>query len=82
MPPDYVKSKVEELRRECDAIGRDFSKLQISPFGLVEGDRSTVQKGLEEYRKAGVIRFVVGLRYQLAPDTYVAELKRLAALYL
>jgi probable F420-dependent oxidoreductase len=82
MPHDYVKSKVEELRRECDAIGRDFSQLEISPFGFVEGNRSAVHKGLEDYRKAGATRFVIGIRYQLTPDSYEAELTRLATLYL
>ena len=82
MPADYVKSKVNELHRECDAIGRDFSQLDISAFGLVEGDRSAVQKGLEDYRKAGATRFVIGLRHQLTPATYKGELKRLAELYI
>ena len=82
MPADYVKSKVEELRRECDKLGRDFSRLEISPFGLLEGDRSAVQNGLAEYRDAGATRFVIGLRYQLTPDTCQADLTRLASLYL
>jgi hypothetical protein len=73
---------VDELRRECDAVGRDFSRLDISAFGLIEGDRSTVQKGLEDYRDAGATRFVVGLRYQLTPTNYEGELQHLASLYL
>jgi len=81
VPHDYVKVKADELRRECDAVGRDFAELDISAFGLIEGDRSAVQKGLENYREAGAGRFVVGLRHQLTPDSYETELQRLAALY-
>ncbi len=81
MPHDYVKAKVGELRRECDAVGRDFEKLDISALGLIEGGRSAVQKELELYRNAGAQRFVVGLRTQLRPDNYEAELTRLASLY-
>ena len=81
VPANYVKKNLEELRRECDAAGRDFAKLDITAMGFVQGDRSAVQAGLEEYQKAGTHRFVIGIPTQLKADTYEAELKRLASLY-
>lgn len=81
VPHGFLKKQLEELRRECDAAKRDFAKLDITAMGFVQGDRAAVQKGLEEYGKAGAHRFVVGVPNQLKPDNYEAELKRLADLY-
>ena len=81
MPHGYLKNKLEELRRECDAVRRDFAKLDITAMGFVQGDRSAVQSGFEQYAKAGAHRFVVGLPMQVKPDQYEAELTRLASLY-
>jgi hypothetical protein len=81
VPHTYLKNKLEELRRECDAVGRDFAKLDITAMGFVPGDRGAVQQGLAEYAKAGAHRFVIGIQSQLKPDQYEAELTRLASLY-
>jgi probable F420-dependent oxidoreductase len=81
VPHGYLKSKLDELRRECDAVGRDFAKLDITAMGFVQGDRAAVQAGVNEYAKAGTHRFVIGVPNQLKPDQYEAELTRLASLY-
>jgi probable F420-dependent oxidoreductase len=82
VPHDYLARQLEQLRRECDAAGRDFARLDITAMGFIPGDRSAVRAGLEAYRKAGAHRFVIGVQTQLKPDTYEAELKRLASLYI
>jgi probable F420-dependent oxidoreductase len=81
VPQTYLKNKLEELRRECDAVGRDFAKLDITAMGFIQGDRGAVQTGLEQYGKVGTHRFVIGVPNQLKPDQYEAELTRLASLY-
>jgi probable F420-dependent oxidoreductase len=81
VPHGYVRKQLDELRRECDAVGRDFAKLDITAMGFIQGERAAVQEGLENYRKAGVHRFVIGVQNQLKPDNYEAELRRLANLY-
>jgi hypothetical protein len=82
VPHDYLKSKLDELRHECDAAGRDFAKLDITAMGFVQGDRGAVQAGLEQYAKVGTHRFVIGVPNQLKADQYEAELTRLAGLYI
>jgi len=81
VPHGYVKKQLDELRRECDAARRDFAKLDITAMSFIQGDRAAVQEGLENYRKAGANRFVIGVQNQLKPDNYEAELKKLASLY-
>lgn len=81
VPHGYVKKQLDELRRACDAVGRDFAKLDITAMGFIQGERAAVQEELENYRKAGAHRFVIGVQNQLKPENYEAELKRLANLY-
>ena len=50
-------------------------------MGFIQGERAAVQEGLENYRKAGTHRFVIGVPNQLKAENYEAELKRLANLY-
>jgi probable F420-dependent oxidoreductase len=82
VPHGYLKKQLDELKRECDTAGRDFAKLDITAMGMVQGDRSAVQEGLENYAKAGAHRFVIGVPNQLKPDNCEAELKKLADLYI
>src|SRR5260370_30014962 len=55
------KERVDELKRECAAVGRDFSKLDLTIMGGIAGDRAKVQDGLKEYAAAGAHRFVAGV---------------------
>lgn len=81
------KERVDELKRECAAVGRDFSKLDITIMGGIAGDRAKVQDGLKEFVAAGAHRFVAGLGdltssgqfdYKSTEDT----LKKIASLYI
>ncbi len=82
VPHGYLKKQLDELRRECNAVRRDFAKLDITAMGFIQGDRSAVQQGLESYENAGTHRYVVGVPTQLKPEKYEAELKKLAGLYI
>lgn len=77
---EYVKRQLEQLRRECDAAGRDFAKLDITAMGNITGERAQVQEGLAKFAAAGAPRFVIGVP-TLRPDGCEAELTRLASLY-
>ncbi|MBI3799170.1 MAG: hypothetical protein HY268_19680 [Deltaproteobacteria bacterium] len=81
VPHGYVKKQLDELRRECDAVGRDFSTLDITVMGFIQGERAAVQEGLDKYLQTGTQRFVIGVQTLLKPEKYEAELTRLAALY-
>jgi probable F420-dependent oxidoreductase len=81
VPQSYLHKQMDELRRECDAVGRDFLKLDITAMGFIEGDQRAVQNGLAQYASAGAGRFVIGVPRQLKPDNYEAELIRLASIY-
>ncbi|HYL58764.1 MAG TPA: LLM class F420-dependent oxidoreductase [Candidatus Acidoferrales bacterium] len=74
------KEKVDELRRECAAVGRDFSQLDITIMGAIQGDRAKVQDGLKEFAAAGAHRFVAGLG-DFTPETYENMLKKIGGLY-
>jgi probable F420-dependent oxidoreductase len=74
------KEKVDELRRECAAVGRDFSTLEITIMGAIQGDRAKVQDGLKEFAAAGAHRFVAGLG-DFTPETYENMLKKIGGLY-
>jgi probable F420-dependent oxidoreductase len=78
---------VEDMRRdlatlkdECRAAGRDFSKLDITVMGGIQGDRAATQRELERYAATGVGRFVVALG-TLAPHDYKDRLAKLAEQY-
>jgi hypothetical protein len=76
-----MKESVGQLKEECRAIGRDFSKLDITCTGAIEGERAQVQEELKKFADAGVGRFVV-MAGDVTPANYKARLERLASLYL
>ena len=75
-----LKARVDELRRECAAVGRNFAELDITIMGGIRGDRAKVQDGLKEFAEAGAARFVAGLG-DLTFESSEGTLKKLAALY-
>src|SRR5271155_242813 len=75
-----LKTRVDELKRECAAVGRNFAELDITIMGGIRGDRAKVQDGLKEFAEAGAGRFVAGLG-DLTFETTEGTLKKLAALY-
>ena len=79
-----MKTHLAKLREECNAVGRDFSQLDITIFKReLRGDRGAVQAGLQEYAAAGVHRFVLMLMgTRLDRQSCAGELERLAALYI
>ncbi len=80
--PDEFKSALAELREECQKVGRDFSKLDITAMGGLGDDRAKVRDELGKYAAVGVGRFVIALvAGPLGPQKYKAELERLAKLY-
>ena len=81
-----LKERVDELKRECAAVGRDFAKLDITIMGGIAGDRAKVQDSLKEFAAAGAHRFVAGVGdltssgqfdYKSSEET----LKKIASLY-
>jgi probable F420-dependent oxidoreductase len=75
-----LKTRVDELKRECTAVGRNFAELDITIMGGIRGDRATVQDGLKEFAEAGAGRFVAGLG-DLTFENSEGMLKKIAALY-
>jgi probable F420-dependent oxidoreductase len=78
---DVFKEKVDNLKRECAAVGRDFASLDITIMGGISGDRARVQDGLMEYAAAGAQRFVVGLG-DFTTDNFEGVLKKTASTYI
>ena len=76
-----LKERVEELKRECAEVNRDFSKLDITIMGGIVGDRAKVQDGLKEFAAAGAHRFVAGLG-DLTFESSEGTLKKIASLYI
>lgn len=76
-----LKDQVGRLRTECERVGRDFDRLEISVVTSISDDRSEVREGIAGYAEAGAKRLVVGWR-TLDADHYEKELDRLASLYL
>jgi alkanesulfonate monooxygenase SsuD/methylene tetrahydromethanopterin reductase-like flavin-dependent oxidoreductase (luciferase family) len=75
-----LKTRVDELKRECTAVGRNFAELDITIMGGIRGDRATVQDALKEFAEAGAGRFVAGLG-ELTFENSEGMLKKIAALY-
>ena len=75
-----LKTRVDELKRECAAVGRNFAELDITIMGAIRGDRAKVQDGLKEFAEAGAGRFVAGLG-DLTFESSEGTLKKIAALY-
>jgi alkanesulfonate monooxygenase SsuD/methylene tetrahydromethanopterin reductase-like flavin-dependent oxidoreductase (luciferase family) len=76
-----LKTRVDDLKRECAAVGRNFAELDITIMGGIRGDRAKVQDGLKEFAEAGARRFVAGLGELTFANTE-ATLKKIAALYI
>jgi probable F420-dependent oxidoreductase len=79
--PPFMKENLPKLRDECRAVGRDYSKLDITVMGAVRGERGQVQDELRRFEDCGVSRYVVtpGL---LTPEDYQQRLEHYASLYL
>ena len=75
-----LKTRVDELKRECAAVGRNFAELDITIMGGIRGDRAKVQDELKEFAAAGAGRFVAGLG-DLTFESSEGTLKKIAALY-
>lgn len=79
--PAYMKEHLAILKDECRASGRDYSKLDITVMGALQGERPQVQDELRKFADLGVGRFVFQTA-PLTPDNYKIRLERFAALYL
>ncbi len=76
-----MKEHLPKLRRECRAVGRDYSKLDITVMGTIRGERAEVQDELRRFEDCGVGRYVVTTGV-LTPEDYKQRLERYASLYL
>ncbi len=83
LTPAQLSEELGKLRAECAAARTDFARMDITIMRReLRGERADVQTGLKQYADAGAHRFVLMLiGGQLRPDSYAAELRRLAALY-
>jgi len=77
----YMKENLAVLKDECRAVGRDYSKLDITVMGALQGERVEVQEELSKFGELGVGRFVFQTG-GLTPDNYKSRLERFASLYL
>jgi probable F420-dependent oxidoreductase len=84
LSPSVLWDELGKLRGECDSVGRDYGRLDITIMKReLRGDRASVQSGLREYEDVGAHRFVImQIGSRMTASTYEAELERLAALYL
>jgi hypothetical protein len=84
LSPTVLRDELSKLRSECDSVGRDYGRLDITIMKReLRGDRMSVQSGLREYEEAGAHRFVImQIGSRMTAATYEAELERLGALYL
>jgi probable F420-dependent oxidoreductase len=82
--PGQLKTDLARLRAECEAIGRDYTRLDITVVRReLRGDRTQVQEGLAQYVAAGADRIVLLELYPLfRPDNYESALEKLASLYI
>jgi probable F420-dependent oxidoreductase len=77
----YMKEHLALLKDECRARGREYSKLDITVMGALQGERTQVQEELRKFADLGVGRFVFQTA-PLTPDNYKVRLEHFAALYL
>jgi probable F420-dependent oxidoreductase len=77
----YMKENLATLKRECAAIGRDFSKLDITVMGPAHTDRGEAGDEMMELAELGVGRYVFALG-TLTPENYQKRLEQYAATYL
>jgi len=78
---DYMKEQLAVLKAECAAVGRDYSKLDLTLMGTIKGNRDVVQAELKRFESLGVNRFVV-MTSILTPDNYREKLAQYAATYI
>jgi probable F420-dependent oxidoreductase len=76
-----MQRDIAVLKDECREIGRDFTKLDITVMGGIQGDRAATRRELERYAEIGVGRFVVALGTFTAND-YKERLAKLAEQYI
>jgi alkanesulfonate monooxygenase SsuD/methylene tetrahydromethanopterin reductase-like flavin-dependent oxidoreductase (luciferase family) len=83
LSPAELKDELAKLRAECAAAGSDFERKEITLMRReMRGERAEVHTGLAQYAAAGAQRFVIMmLGGALRPESYQAELRRLASLY-
>ncbi|HZP44310.1 MAG TPA: LLM class F420-dependent oxidoreductase [Candidatus Binataceae bacterium] len=55
---DYLRRKLAELREECDKVGRNFSKLDVTAMVSLPDDRARVQELIGQMDELGVGRIV------------------------
>jgi probable F420-dependent oxidoreductase len=75
--PAYVKEHLAILKNECRAAGRDYSRLDITVMGALQGERGQVQEELGKFAELGVGRFVCQVG-TLGPNDYQRRLENLA----
>jgi probable F420-dependent oxidoreductase len=76
-----MQRDIAALKQECLAVGRDFTKLDITVMGGIQGDRVATRRELERYAEMGVGRLVVALGTFTAND-YKERLAKLAEQYI
>jgi hypothetical protein len=76
-----MKENLATLKRECAAIGRDFSKLDITVMGPAHTDRGEAGDEMMELAELGVGRYVFALG-TLTPENYQKRLEQYATTYL
>jgi probable F420-dependent oxidoreductase len=79
--PAFMKENLPKLRDECRAVGRDYSKLDITVMGAILGERAQVQDELRSFEDCGAGRYVVTTG-MLTPEDYEQRLEHYASLYL
>jgi probable F420-dependent oxidoreductase len=75
--PAYMKEHLAILKNECRAAGRDYSKLDITVMGALQGERGQVQEELGKFAQLGVGRFVCQVG-TLGSNDYQRRLENLA----
>lgn len=80
----HLRGKLAELKEECSKVGRDYSKLDITPMVSLPDDRSRVQEIIGGMEELGVHRIVeVSATEPLfGVGDYRAKLDRLAKIAL
>ena len=61
-PPETVAQKLVVLRRHCDAVGRDFSEIEVTALGGIgaDADADVVVARAEAFAAAGAHTIMVG----------------------
>jgi probable F420-dependent oxidoreductase len=79
----FMRKKLAELKQECDQVGRDFGKLDITLMICLTGDRPQTQQLLAQLDELGVNRVVqVSASEPLFEGDYRAKLDHLTRIAL